>query len=92
MYVYMEQLFIKVINPKSANRNKSRLLFLSGEMFTKPLWQTVWTQIRLLLQEQSFLGPPSLLLYLNLSVMLDNYLQQTTLADVIFQMHFSLAL
>ena len=27
---------------------------------------------------------------LNLSVMLDNYLQQTTLADVIFQMHFFL--
>ena len=29
---------------------------------------------------------------LNLSVMLDNYLQQTTSADVIFQMHFFLAL
>ena len=31
------------------NRNKSRLLFSSAEMFKKPLWQTVWTQIRLLL-------------------------------------------
>ena len=29
--------------------NKSRLLFSSAEMFNKPLWQTVWTQIRLLL-------------------------------------------
>ena len=29
---------------------------------------------------------------LNLSVMLDNYLQQTTSADLIFQMHFFLAL
>ena len=29
---------------------------------------------------------------LNSSVMLGNYLQQTTLADVIFQMHFLLAL
>ena len=29
--------------------NKSRLLFSSAEMFKKPLWQTVWTQIRLLL-------------------------------------------
>ena len=44
------------------------------------------------LLEQSNLGPPCLLLYLNLSVMLDNYLQQTTSADVIFQMHFFLAL
>ena len=31
------------------DRNKSRLLFSSAEMFKKPLWQTVWTQIRLLL-------------------------------------------
>ena len=30
-------------------RNKSRLLFLSAEMFKKPLLQLVWTQIRLLL-------------------------------------------
>ena len=37
-------------------------------------------------------GPPCLLLYLNLSVMLGSYLQQTTSADVIFQMHFFLAL
>ena len=36
-------------NPKSANRNKSCLLFSSAEMFKKPLWQTVKTQIRLLL-------------------------------------------
>ena len=27
----------------------SRLLFSSAEMFKKPLWQAVWTQIRLLL-------------------------------------------
>ena len=42
--------------------------------------------------EQSDLGPPCLLLYLNKSVMLGNYLQQTTSADIIFQMHFFLAL
>ena len=40
------------------------------------------------------LGPPCLLIYLNLSVMLDNYLQQTTSADDFsrrhFQMHFFL--
>ena len=41
---------------------------------------------------QSDLGPPCLLLYLNESVMLGNYLQQTTSADVIFQMQFFLAL
>ena len=40
-------------------------------------------------KEQSDLGPPCLLLCLNLSVMLGNYLQQTTSADDIFQMHFS---
>ena len=38
------------------------------------------------------LGPPCLLLYLNLSVILGNYLQQTTSADLIFPMHFYLAL
>ena len=37
--------------------------------------------------EQSDLGPTCLLLCLNLSVMLGNYLQQTTSVDVIFQMH-----
>ena len=42
--------------------------------------------------DQTALGPPCSLLYLNSSVMLDNYLQQTTSADVIFQMHFFLAL
>ena len=36
------------------------------------------------------MGLPCLLLYLNSSVMLGNYLQQTTSADVIFQMHFFL--
>ena len=36
-------------NPWCANRNKSHLLFSSAEMFKKPLWQTVWTQNRLLL-------------------------------------------
>ena len=36
------------------------------------------------------LGPPCLLLYLNSLVMLDNYLQQTTSADVIFSDAFFL--
>ena len=34
---------------KCSNHSKSRLLFSSAELFKKPLWQTVWTQIRLLL-------------------------------------------
>ena len=40
--------------------------------------------------DQSDLSLPCLLLYLNLSVMLGNYLQQMTSADVIFRMHFFL--
>ena len=32
-----------------ANCNKSGLLFSSAELFKKPLWPIVWTQIRLLL-------------------------------------------
>ena len=34
---------LDLLNPKCANRNKSRLLFLSAEMFKKPLSQTVRT-------------------------------------------------
>ena len=40
-------------------------------------------------KEQSDLGPPCLLLYVNLSVMLGNCLQQTTPADNIFRCIFS---
>ena len=32
-----------------SNRSKNCLLFSSAEMFKKSPWQTVWTQIRLLL-------------------------------------------
>ena len=46
-------------NPYCANPNKSHLLFSSAEIYKKPLWQTVWTKIRLLLLEQSVLGPSS---------------------------------
>ena len=42
--------------------------------------------------KQSNLGSHSLLLYLNSSVPLDNYLQQTTLADDIFRCIFVSAL
>ena len=58
-------------------------------MFKKPLWQTVWTQIRLLpigaVCSKSTLFASTL----NSSVMLDNYLQQTTSADDIFRCIFS---
>ena len=65
--------------------------FLVAEMFKKPLWQTVWTQ-----PDQT--GPIGAVCYgstlfasiLNSSVMLGNYLQQTTSAEVIFQMHLFL--
>ena len=73
-------------NPECENHNKSRLLFSSAEMFKKPLsWQTVWTQ-------QSVLGSTLFASILNLSVMLGNYLQQTTTADDIFRCIFFLAL
>ena len=42
--------------------------------------------------EQSVLGPHFLLVYLNSSVMLGNYLQQTTSADDIFRCIFHGAL
>ena len=61
---------------------QSCLLFLSAEMFKKPLWQTVWTQIC----SRSTLFAS----ILNLLVMLGNYLQQTTLADDIFRCIFFL--
>ena len=35
---YSNSIFNLVFNPKCANRNKSRLLFSSAEMFKKPLW------------------------------------------------------
>ena len=73
------------------NRNKSRLLFSSAEMFKKPLWQTVLTQIRLLLRAVCS-GSTLFASILNLSVMLGNYLQQTTSADDIFRSIFFLAL
>ena len=41
-------------NPWCANRNTSRLLFSSAEMFKKLLWQTEWTPIRLLLRSSLF--------------------------------------
>ena len=58
-------------------------------MFKKPLWQTVWTQIRLLLVCS---GSTLFASILNSSVMLGNYLQQTTSADDIFRCIFFLAL
>ena len=73
-----------ILTPYCANRNKSRLLFSSAEMFKKPLWQTVWTQIGAVCSGSRLFAS-----ILNLSVMLGNYLQQTTLADDIFRCIFS---
>ena len=50
-------------------------------MFKKPVWQTVWTEIRLLSSESTLFAS-----ILNLSVMLGNYLQQKmTATDNIFR-------
>ena len=67
-------------------------LTLKAKQKSSAFWQTVWTQIRLLIYEQSVLGPRCLLFILNSSVMLDNYLQQTTSADDIFICIFFLVL
>ena len=68
--------------------SKSRLLFSSAEMFKKPLWQTVWTQIRPLLGAVCS-GSTLFASILNSSVMLGNYLQQTTSADNIYSCIFA---
>ena len=52
------------------------------------LWQTVWSQIRLLLAVCS--GSTLFASILNLSVMLGNFLQQTTSADDFFRCIFFL--
>ena len=59
---------------------KSRLLFSSAEMFKKPLWQTVWTEIRGAVCSGSALFAS----ILESSVMLGNYLKQTTFSDALF--------
>ena len=56
---------------------------------TAPFQQTVWTQIRLLLKEQSDLGPHCLSLFLTLLINVGKKLQQTTKADVIFRCIFA---
>ena len=52
-------------------------------MFKKPLWQTVWTQISLLIGAVCS-GFTMFASILNLSVMLGSYLQQTTFSDAFF--------
>ena len=58
-------------------------------MFKKPIWQTVWTQIRLLIGAVCS-GSTLFASILNFSVMLGNYLQQTTPVDNIFRCIFFL--
>ena len=48
-------------------------------LFNMPLWQTVWTQIRLLCSGSMLFAS-----ICNSSVMIGNYLQQTSSADDIF--------
>ena len=61
--------------------------FSSAEMFKKPLWQTVCTQIRPIGVVCS--GTTLFASIFNSSVMLGNYLQQTTSEDDIFRYFFS---
>ena len=77
----IDNFICKHLNPLCANHNKSRLVFSSAEMFKKPLWQKVWTQIRL---GAVCSGSTLFASLLNSSVMLGNYLQQTTSTDDMF--------
>ena len=78
-----DQLLYQYINPSCANRNKSRLLFSSAEIFKKPLWQAVCPIGAVCCGSTLF---PFILIW---SVILDNYLQQTTSAEDIFRCIFS---
>ena len=78
------------INPLRANLNKSRLLFSSAEMFKKPA--SIANSVE---PDQTApigavcSGSTVFASILYLSVMLGNYLQQTTSADDIFRYIFS---
>ena len=56
-------LFVSSLTLKSANHDKSRLLFSSVEIFKQYLEQTVWTQIRLLLYVSSLIWVHAVCLY-----------------------------
>ena len=60
---------------QSQQKSSVFLCFSSAEMFRKPLWQTVWTQIRLIIVCS---GSTLFASILNSSVLLGNYLKQTT--------------
>ena len=82
---FLVSILIPLLNPQCANRNESRLLFSSAEMFKKPLWQTV--SIGAVCSGSTLDAS-----MLNSSVMLDKYLQHTTSAGDIFRCIFFLAL
>ena len=77
-----------MFNPKCANRNKSRLLFLSAKMFKKPLWANSVDPDQTAPIGAVCSGSTLYASLLNSSVMLGNYLQQTTSAVDIFRCIF----
>ena len=81
----------KLFNPKCANHNKSRLLFSSAEMLKKPLANSVDPDQTAPIGAVCS-GSTLFASILNSSVMLGNYLQQTTSANNIFRCIFFLAL
>ena len=72
-----------VINPLCANRNKSPLLFSSAAMFKKPVDPEQTAPIGAVCSGSALIAS-----ILNLSVMLGNYLQQTTFSDAFFSWPF----
>ena len=82
-----------IFNPKCVNRNKSRLIFMSAEMFEKSLWQTCSVDP----DQTAPIGAVcsgSILFasILNLSVILGSYLQQTASETAFSDAFFFLAL
>ena len=82
------KILMSTLTLKAPMATKSRLLFSSAEMFKKPLWHSVDPDQTAPIGAV-FSGSTLIDSVLYFSVMLGNYLQQTTSADDIFRCIFS---
>ena len=74
---------VYVLTLKAPMATKVVCFFLSAEMFKKPLWQTMYVDPDQTAPIGEVCSGSTLFAsILNLSIMLGNYLQQTTSADV----------
>ena len=79
----------KIFPSKRQSQQKSFAFDACLNVKEAPMTNNVDTYQTAPIKEQSDLDPQGLLLYLNASLMLDIYLQQTTSADDIFRLHCS---